>query len=186
MAQISVVNVITYYIISNTAYLLFITLKRRNFVLKDAHITPYVNKPKWIKVQHKYNYDTYTCILIHKVIQGNYLNWQLPIQTTSNLTSVHIRQNNSIYIKRSNLETGARNLQLRGLVIWNQFPENIKNISHQKTRKTKMKTHYWNINDTWRLNIKLSTIFQSFMIMFCQSWFRKHCIISMFTKYYMV
>jgi len=123
------------------------TQKLQNFAARVAlgnvnkydHITPHINKLKWLKVHQKYTYNT--CILIHKIIQGNYPNWLLPIQTTGNITGVHTRQNNSLYIRRSNTETGARNMQIRGLVIWNQLPENIRNISNQKTFKTKVKEH---------------------------------------------
>ncbi|XP_069976488.1 uncharacterized protein, partial [Penaeus vannamei] len=106
---------------------------------KYDHITPHYNELKWLKVQQKYNSDT--CIIIHKIIQGNYPNWLLPIQTTGDITVVHTGQNTCLYIRRSNTETGARNMQIRGLVIRNQFPENIRNISIQKTFKIKVKEY---------------------------------------------
>ena len=123
------------------------TQKLQNFAARVAlgninkydHITPHINTLKWLKVQQKYNYDT--CILIHKIIHGIYPHWLLPIRTTGNTTGVQTRQNNCLYIKRSNTETGARNMLIRGLVTWNQLPENVRNISNQKTFKTKVKEH---------------------------------------------
>ncbi|XP_069982198.1 uncharacterized protein [Penaeus vannamei] len=100
-------------------------------VNKYDQITPLLRKLKWLKVQQKYSYDT--CILIHKIIQGIHPNWVLPIQAT--------KQNNCLYMKRSNIKTGARNMQIRGLVIGNQLPENIRNIPNQKTFETKVKEH---------------------------------------------
>ncbi|XP_069985192.1 uncharacterized protein [Penaeus vannamei] len=123
------------------------TQKLQNFAARVAlgninkydHITPHINTLKWLNVQQKYNYDT--CILIHKIIQGIYPHWLLPIRTTGNTTGVQTRQNNCLYIKRSNTETGARNMLIRRLVTWNQLPENVRNISNQKTFKTKVKEH---------------------------------------------
>jgi len=111
-------------------------------VKKYDHITPHINKLSWLKVHHKCSYDT--CILIHKMIHGFYPKWLLTLPTVGNTTCVQTRQGNSLYVKRSRTDIGARQILTRGPMIWNQLPFDIRNIQNTNTLKMKLKEHLLN------------------------------------------
>lgn len=112
------------------------------------------NQLKWLKEQQTCNFDT--CILIHKIVQGNYPKWLLPVQRTGNTTGVRTRQNT---------ETGARIMQIRGLVIWNELLANIRNISSQKTKKVRehLLKYQWQ-PVTYNINVLSNFVSQALQI----------------------
>jgi len=111
-------------------------------ISKLDHITPHIKKLKWLKVNSKCSYDT--CVFIYKIIHGNYPKWLMPLQTVGNTSGVQTRQVNSLFVKRSNTYTGARQMEIRGPKIWNMIPDNIRDINSFFNFKTKLKEHLLN------------------------------------------
>lgn len=59
------------------------------------------------------------CMLIYKIIQGNYSEWLLPFPTAGNRTGVQTRQTLSVYVRRGLTEREER--QMLKLIIRNNF-----------------------------------------------------------------
>lgn len=98
----------------------FRKIKFRNFatrvapsnVNKNDHTTARTNKPKLFKSSLERCYDT--CMIIHKIIQGHYPTWLLPLPPIGNTTGVQARQVISSHGRRSRIEIGVRQIQIRG------------------------------------------------------------------------
>jgi len=111
-------------------------------ISKLDHISPHIQKLNWLKVQPKCSYDT--CVFIYKLIHGNYPQWLMPLQTVGTTSGVVTRQVNSLYVKRSRTDTGARQMEIRGPKLWNMLPDNIRVINSFCNFKTKLKEHLLN------------------------------------------
>ena len=111
-------------------------------VSKYEHITPHIQNLKWLKINSKLYYDV--CVLIHKLRHNHYPQWLLPLQSVGNTSGVRTRQENSLFVKRTNTETGARQMQVRGPKIWNLLPDNIRNTRNLCNFKIKLKEHLVN------------------------------------------
>lgn len=68
----------------------------------------------------------------------------LPLQTVGTTSGVVTRQVNSLYVKRSRTDTGARQMEIRGPKLWNMLPDNIRVINSFCNFKTKLKEHLLN------------------------------------------
>lgn len=58
-----------------------------------------------------------------------------------NTRAVRTRQENSLLIKRSRIETGARQIQTRGPMIWSQQRHDIRNTHNMNTFEIKERRH---------------------------------------------
>ena len=96
-------------------------------VRKRDHITPILKELNWLKVRVQCTYDL--CIYIYKIRNNLLPDWleSMPTIAEVNNNSFNTRQSHLLFIPRTNTDSGARAIVVRGPVEWNKLPESIKN-----------------------------------------------------------
>ena len=121
--------------------------KLQNFAAKVAignvkkfdHATPHISKLGWLKSEQKCTYDT--CIYIYKVYTKLVPAWLLTLTTVRDVNPVITRQQNNLFIQRTSTLTGAREMSIRGPMLWNELPNFIKSACSLIVFKKRLKEY---------------------------------------------
>ncbi len=106
--------------------------KLQNFAAKVAvggarkydHVSPIIKELRRLKMKEKHVFDT--CTTMFKTMHGSYPEWLLSFETINEATGSITKQHNNIYVPRTRTDTGARDLAVTGLKLWNELPTCIK------------------------------------------------------------
>lgn len=109
-------------------------------VYKYDHATPYIRELEWLKVNEKYSYEI--CIFMFKRISNLIPNWVLNINFLRDIRPTITRQGNDLFVERSNTLTGERMLGIKGPMLWNRLPANIREAATLGSFKNRLKLHY--------------------------------------------
>ena len=109
--------------------------KIQNFAAKVAsggarkydHVTPILEKLKWLRLDKKYIYEI--CILVFRICNNSFPEWLFKLPTVGQVRGerVNTRGINTLFTPRTKSDTGDRAINVVGPTIWNQLPTNIKN-----------------------------------------------------------
>ena len=121
--------------------------KLQNFAAKVAlggsrkydHVTPIIKKLQWLKMKEKCVYDT--CVTVYKILMKLYPEWLITFQTINQTHSVITRQVNDLYVARTRTNAGSRSLKNRGPLLWNNLPQNVKDVNTLDNFKRKLKNY---------------------------------------------
>ncbi len=116
--------------------------KVQNFAIKIAdgkakkfdHVTPLYDK--WLRIKDCITLSFVTSVFKHRI---NTYPGHLSLPTVSTVTQSTTRQQNNLYVPRTNTDTGARAFSVLGPKLWNDLPSDIKNSSNLNTLKRKLK-----------------------------------------------
>ena len=108
-------------------------------IRKYDHITPHINKLKWLKINNKYIFDV--CMYIFKVTRNQLPNWLLTLPTVREYNSRITRQLNNLLVPPTRTITGEKAIEVRGPKLWNNLPEEIRNSNSLSSFKSKLKKH---------------------------------------------
>lgn len=119
--------------------------KVQNFAIKVAdgkarkydHVTPLFKDFQWLKIK-----DLITFTLITKVFKQkikDYPDHILSLPTVNNMTDSTTRQQNNLYVPRTNTDAGARSTHVLGPKLWNQLPNEIKDSHTLTSLKSSLK-----------------------------------------------
>ena len=95
-------------------------------VSKFDHATPLLQKLQWLPMEKKCVLEQ--CALTFKVIKKQLPNWFLSFPEVRDLRSndTHTRQCNFLHVPRTQTDTGARSIVVRGPALWNKLPDKLK------------------------------------------------------------
>ena len=74
-----------------------------------------------------------------KYVNKLYPNYILNFRTVGDVTGSTTRQRNHLYVKKTNTESGARSLLVRGPKLWNNLPSMVKEAGTLQSFKTKLR-----------------------------------------------
>ena len=122
--------------------------KIQNFAAKIAsgkgrkfdHATPFISELGWLKMNKKCDYDI--CTLMYSIVKGKLPHWLLTINRVSEINQRITRQANLLAIPRTHTDTGARNIEVRGPILWNALPSEIRDSPTVYHFKNKLKQYY--------------------------------------------
>ena len=108
-------------------------------VKKHEHITPHINKLKWLKISNKCVFDT--CVYIFKLLNHQLPLWLLFLLRVRDYHIRSTRQQNNLFVPPTRTITGERGMGVRGPSLWNGLPENVKNSNSVYSFKRNLKTY---------------------------------------------
>ena len=122
--------------------------KLQNFAAKIAsgkgrkydRATPYITELNWLKIDKKCSYDA--CIFIYKILHKHIPDWLVSIETVGNARHRFTRQCNDIFIRRASTNTGKRQFNIRGPLLWNTLPTDIREGGSLGAFKNRLRDHY--------------------------------------------
>ena len=113
--------------------------KLQNFAARVAvggiriydHITPAFKELKWLRLKQKHVFEL--GVAIFKVLRGFYPDWFLSLSSRQAITSSITRQRHSLYVPRTNTNSGDRRTAVLGV------PTSLTHASSLNTFKTRHK-----------------------------------------------
>ena len=106
-------------------------------VRKFDHITPTLQRLKWMRIKEKYTYEI--CLFTFKVLNDKFQNWLYHFPTVGNYRETLTKQNGNLFINHFRTDLGSRSMLTRVPSYWNALPQNIKNIASFSVFKNKLK-----------------------------------------------
>lgn len=121
--------------------------KIQNFTIKVAdgkarkfdHVTPLFKELKWLRVKELVTFNLIITVFKYKIKE--YPDHILPLQTVNNVTNSTTRQQNNLYVRRTNTDTGARAISVLGPKLWNSLPPEVKDSVSLSTLKSKLRKY---------------------------------------------
>ena len=108
-------------------------------VRKYEHITPHINKLKWLKTSNKCIFDT--CIYIFKLLNHQLPAWLLSLPRVREMIFRNTRQRNNLFVPPTRTMAGEREMGVRGPKLWNSLPDSVKNSTSIYSFKRSLKTY---------------------------------------------
>ncbi len=113
---------------------------------KYDHVTPIIKELGWLTIKDKVKHDT--GIAMFKYLNNLYPDHLLNFATVNNITYSTTRQQNNLYVPRTNTDIGARSLLVHGTKFWNTLPQYVKEASSLTTFKHKLQCILLDKNET--------------------------------------
>ena len=128
--------------------------KLQNFAAKVAsgkgrkfdRATPFIQEQGWLKMKEKYQHDV--CVFMRKILCGKVPEWVVSLSTVGLVRRTVSRQSNDLFVKRTRTDTGKRQSDVIGPLLWNNLPIEVKNEGSANLFKKKVKNHFLTINAT--------------------------------------
>ena len=108
-------------------------------VRKYEHITPHINKLKWLKTSNKCIFDT--CIYIFKLLNHQLPAWLLSLPRVREMIFRNTRQRNNLFVPPTRTMAGEREMGVRGPKLWNSLPDSVKSSTSIYSFKRSLKTY---------------------------------------------
>ena len=70
-----------------------------------------------------------------------YPEWVITFQTINQTHNVITRQVNDLYVARTRTNAGSRSLKIRDPLLWNNLPQNVKDVNTLGNFKRKLKNY---------------------------------------------
>ena len=120
--------------------------KLQNFAAKIAvggarkydHVTPILKELGWMKIHQKICYDI--CVTVFKALNKKFPQWLLSFPTVNDVQySRTTRQSNNLFVPRASTNIGTRSIKIKGPLVWNSIPSQLKNAANIHIFKEKIK-----------------------------------------------
>ena len=108
-------------------------------VKKHEHITPHINKLRWLKISNKCIFDV--CIYVFKFLNHQLPPWLLSLPRVRDFINRETRQQNNLFVPPTRTLTGERGMRVMGPRLWNNLPENVKGSLSINCFKRNLKMH---------------------------------------------
>ena len=102
-------------------------------VRKRDHITPYLNKLEWLKIENKYIFDI--CVHVFKILNNKSPSWLYNFPRVGEINERVTRQDNNLFVPQTRTLLGDREIRVRGPRLWNGLPKEINITTFKKTLK---------------------------------------------------
>ena len=122
--------------------------KVQNFASKVAtgrgrkydHATPLINELGWLKIEDKVVYDI--CLFVFKVLNEEVPHWVVDFKTVMETRERLTRQSSDLAVPRRRTKIADKAMSVRGPKLWNNLPEDLKNIKGMPNFKKHLKGHF--------------------------------------------
>ena len=94
-------------------------------VSKYDHITPVLNKLKWLKVDEKITYDI--LVLVYKILNNHLPPWLFDFNYNRDVRIATTRQNSHLHVPRTSTNIGSQSFTVKGPDTWNRLSPSIRN-----------------------------------------------------------
>jgi len=81
------------------------------------------------------------CILVYKILNHHLPDWLFDISTVNEIRGTNTRQTNDLFVTRTNTLTGTKMLMVRGPLVWNTIPSQVKNTGSLPVFKERLKKY---------------------------------------------
>ena len=108
-------------------------------VRKYEHITPHINKLKWLKISKKCIFDI--CVYVFKILNHQLPPWLISLPRVREFSDRYTRQQNNLFVPPTRTLTGEREMRVMGPKLWNDLPETVKGSSSLHSFKRNMKSY---------------------------------------------
>ena len=78
-------------------------------------------------------YVFYVCVFVYKVLRGKLPSWLITFPSIMEINESRTRQANNLFVPRTNTDTGTRAMDVRGLTVWNELPQVIREMGSSLT-----------------------------------------------------
>ena len=109
---------------------------------KYDHVQPAFEKLKWLKVKNKIHHNI--CIIVFKIINNYFPEWFCKLLRVEQVRDLPTRQRLHMYTPRTRTDLGARSLKVKGPLLWNTLPTQIKGANNIRDFKCKLKDYFVN------------------------------------------
>ena len=111
-------------------------------VRKYDHITPTLEKLKWIRIKERYSYEV--CLFIFKILRKQYPSWLYCFPKVGNNRNASTRQNEDLFVRKYRTYLGSRSMTVKGPSCWNTLPQDVKKCVSVESFKNKLKNVFLN------------------------------------------
>lgn len=121
--------------------------KLQNFAAKVAlgggakrdHATPFLRQLGWLKIYNKYKYEL--GIMTYNIINGYIPEHLMSLPTVRDIRSLPTRQQQQLYVPKTNTNMGERSVLVAGPKLWNTLPTNVRNANTLSSFKKQLFNH---------------------------------------------
>ena len=121
--------------------------KLQNFAAKVAlgggakrdHATPFLRQLGWLKIDNKYKYEL--GLMIYNIIKGNTPNYLMSLPTVRDIRPLPTRQQQQLYVPKTNTLIGERSVLVSGPKLWNTLPTKVRNAATLFSFKKQLLNH---------------------------------------------
>ena len=106
---------------------------------KYDHVTPILNDLKWIKMDKMYVYSI--CLFVYKILNDKLPRWLVTLPTVRQINPVRTRQADNLFIPKTSTDVGSRAVVVRGPILWNKLPYEIRETGSLNSFKCKLKKY---------------------------------------------
>ena len=119
--------------------------KIQNFAAKVAvgrgrkfdHATPFIRKLGWLKIDEQVNYDA--IMFIYKILNQELPTSIINLTRVSEIRGRDTRQVDNLVVPHTRTKIADKSIAVRGPMLWNKLPREIKDITRPSLFKKKLK-----------------------------------------------
>ena len=130
---------------TNTTELLRVQ-KTQNFAAKVAlggskcdHVTPYLNELRWLRVNDMYRYEQ--GLFVFNILKNRLPEWVCTLPKVRDNHRINTRNQDKLYVPKTNTKTGDRSILVSGPQLWNSLPNHVTNPSSISSFRKTLKNH---------------------------------------------
>lgn len=106
---------------------------------KRDHATPFLRELGWLRIDNKYKYEL--GLMIYNVIKCNTPNHLMSLPKVRDIRSLPTRQQQQLYVPKTNTLIGERSVLVAGPKLWNTLPTKVRNANTQSSFKKQLFHH---------------------------------------------
>ena len=103
---------------------------------KRDHASPILEELKWLQISKKCDYEY--CVFMFNILNKRCPSWLAIFPSVSHVNHVNTRQQNLLYVPRTNTDNGQRSISIKGPRLWNALPSCLKDVQNVLTFKRKL------------------------------------------------
>ncbi len=113
--------------------------KLQNFAINIAdgrakkydHVTPLFKELEWLCIKKAISYNT--AVTTYKQVNNFYPQHVVNLTTVTDMTGSRTRQQDQLYVSRTNIQSGGRSSSVTEPVLWNKPPPGVKEAASVQT-----------------------------------------------------
>ncbi len=103
---------------------------------KYDHAPPILDELRCLQIRKECDYEQ--CVFMFNILKKKYPSWLLTFPSVNVINQTNTRQQNLLYIPRTNSDNGQRSISVKGPRVWNALPSCINDIGNVFTFKRKL------------------------------------------------
>lgn len=106
---------------------------------KHDHATPFLKELGWLRIDNKYKYEL--GLMTYNVIKRNMPDHIMSLPTVRNIRSLPTRQQQQLYVPKTNTLIGERSMLVAGPKLWNTLPSKVRYANTLSSFKKQLFNH---------------------------------------------